>query len=491
MSTPNASAAPIATIAAIATAPGAGGIGIVRLSGSRSEEIAAALTGKKLKNRFAHFAAFRDEAGEVIDRGLAVWFRAPHSFTGEDVVELHAHGSAVVLDLLLRRALALGARQARAGEFSERAFLNGKLDLAQAEAIADLIASGSEAAARAAMRSLDGEFSRSVRLLFDALVGLRSWLEAALDFPEEEIDFLSAPQLDEQLAAVKAQVAALLAAARRGLVLRDGLHVVIVGRPNVGKSSLFNRLLGEERSLTGPEAGITRDAVVAKWQAGEREILLHDTAGLRKRARAAGEVLEQMSIASTNDAIRFAECVVVVIDALQPFEKQDLTIADMIETEGRAIVFAINKWDLVENKDGAITALRKQLDQSLPQLSGAPLISVSAKTGQGLNRLIPAIAAADKAWNTRISTGQLNRFLETVMKRNPPPAVRGRRVRIRYMTQPKARPPTFALFGTQLNGLPDSYLRYLRNMLREAFDLGGAPLRFSLRTSKNPYAGRE
>jgi GTP-binding protein len=269
------------------------------------------------------------------------------------------------------------------------------------------------------------------------------------------------------------------------------LKLAIVGRPNVGKSSLFNRLLGEERSLTGPEAGITRDAVVAKWQAGEREILLHDTAGLRKRARAAGEVLEQMSIASTNDAIRFAECVVVVIDALQPFEKQDLTIADMIETEGRAIVFAINKWDLVENKDGAITALRKQLDQSLPQLSGAPLISVSAKTGQGLNRLIPAIAAADKAWNTRISTGQLNRFLETVMKRNPPPAVRGRRVRIRYMTQPKARPPTFALFGTQLNGLPDSYLRYLRNMLREAFDLGGAPLRFSLRTSKNPYAGRE
>jgi GTP-binding protein len=268
------------------------------------------------------------------------------------------------------------------------------------------------------------------------------------------------------------------------------LKLAIVGRPNVGKSSLFNRLLGEERSLTGPEAGITRDAIAAKWQAEGREILLHDTAGLRKSARSAGEVLEQMSIASALEAIRFAECVVVVIDALQPFEKQDLTIADMIEREGRAVVFAVNKWDLVENRGGAINALRKQLDQSLPQLEGAPLVSVSAKTGQGLTRLMPAISASVKAWNTRISTGQLNRFLEGILKRNPPPAVRGRRVRIRYMTQAKARPPTFALFGTQLDALPDSYLRYVRNMLRDSFKLGGAPLRFSLRTSKNPYADK-
>ncbi len=271
------------------------------------------------------------------------------------------------------------------------------------------------------------------------------------------------------------------------IVLADGeqedlsdkpLKLAIVGRPNVGKSSLFNRLLGEERSLTGPEAGITRDSIAATWQAEGREVLLHDTAGLRKRARAAGETLEQMSIASALEAIRFAECVVVVIDATMPFEKQDLTIADMIEREGRAVVFAVNKWDLIEDKGGAIGILREQLDKSLPQLEGAPLITVSARTGRGLERLIPAIAAADKAWNTRVSTGQLNRFMEGILKRNPPPAVKGRRVRIRYMTQAKSRPPTFALFGTQLDALPDSYLRYVRNNLRETFKLGGAPLRF-------------
>jgi GTP-binding protein len=308
-----------------------------------------------------------------------------------------------------------------------------------------------------------------IALSAEHLLGMEELVDALAPYAMEAED---EPEDGEQDAAIKP------------------LKLAIVGRPNVGKSSLFNRLLGEERSLTGPEAGITRDAVAAKWQAGGREILLHDTAGLRKKARAAGEALEQMSIASAQEAIRFAECVVVVIDALQPFEKQDLTIADMIEREGRAVVFAVNKWDLVENRGGAISALRKQLDQSLPQLEGAPLVTVSAKTGQGLDRLIPAIGTAVKAWNTRVPTGQLNRFLEGVLKRNPPPAVRGRRVRIRYMTQAKARPPTFALFGTQLDALPDSYLRYVRNSLRESFHLGGAPLRFSLRTSKNPYADK-
>jgi GTP-binding protein len=269
----------------------------------------------------------------------------------------------------------------------------------------------------------------------------------------------------------------------------DGpLKLAIVGRPNVGKSSLFNRLLGEERALTSPEAGTTRDAVIAKWSAGEREILLHDTAGLRKKARVAGHVLEELSVDSTLEAIRFAECVVVMIDAQAPFEKQDLTIADLIAREGRAIVFAINKWDLVENKNGAISDLREQLDRSLPQVAGAPLIGISAKTGEGVDRLLPAILEADRAWNKRIPTSQLNRFLEDALQRHPPPAVSGRRVRVRYMTQAKSRPPTFALFGNQLNALPEHYVRYLQNEIREAFDLRGVPLRFSLRTSKNPFA---
>jgi len=274
------------------------------------------------------------------------------------------------------------------------------------------------------------------------------------------------------------------------------LRLALVGRPNVGKSSLFNQLLGEERSLTGPEAGLTRDAITAPWtvrggKGGDRDVLLHDTAGLRKKARVVGETLEEMSVASTLEAIRFADCVIVMIDATAPFEKQDLTIADLIAREGRAIVFAINKWDLLENKAGAISRMREKLDRLLPQVAGAPLVATSARTGEGLDRLEAAITEADTAWNTRISTATLNRFLGEALQRHATPAISGRRVRIRYMTQRKARPPSFTLFGNQLDALPEAYLRYLQNGLREAFGLKGTPLRFSVRNSKNPYATKK
>ena len=266
------------------------------------------------------------------------------------------------------------------------------------------------------------------------------------------------------------------------------LKLAIVGRPNVGKSSLFNRLLGEERALTGPEAGITRDAITAPFEIAGRAVLIHDTAGMRKKARVAGKTLEEMSVGSTLAAVRFAECVIVMIDATAPFEKQDLIIADLIAREGRAIVFAVNKWDLVADKPGAIKRLREMLDQSLPQVAGAPLVAVSALTGEGLERLKKAVIEADTAWNSRVPTAQLNRFLADALERHPPPAVHGRRVRIRYMTQAKARPPSFALFGNQLDALPEAYTRYLANGLRQAFGLKGVPIRFLLRTSKNPYA---
>jgi GTPase len=269
------------------------------------------------------------------------------------------------------------------------------------------------------------------------------------------------------------------------------LRLALVGRPNVGKSSLFNRLLGEERSLTGPEAGLTRDAITAPWRAGERRVLLHDTAGLRKKAKVAGQTLEEMSVASTHEAIRFADCVIVMIDATAAFEKQDLAIADLIAREGRAIVFAANKWDLLENKAGAISRLREKLDRLLPQVAGAPLIATSARTAEGIERLEAAVAEADRAWNSRVPTATLNRFLEQALQRHATPAISGRRVRIRYMTQRKARPPSFTLFGNQLDSLPDAYLRYLQNGLRETFGLKGTPLRFSVRNSKNPYAKKK
>jgi GTP-binding protein len=265
------------------------------------------------------------------------------------------------------------------------------------------------------------------------------------------------------------------------------LRLAIVGRPNVGKSSLLNRLIGEERALTSPEAGTTRDAVLAEWRWGEREIVLHDTAGLRRKARVS-EKLEQMSTRATLHAVRFADCVILVMDAKEALEKQDLAIADLIAREGRAIVLVANKWDAVQNPQTARKELRERTDRLLPQVAGAQIIGLSALTGEGVDRLMPAVIEADRLWNTRVSTSGLNRFLEEALAHHAPPAVRGRRIRIRYMTQAKARPPTFVVFGNQLNALPEDYLRYLANGIRTAFGLTGTPVRILLRSSKNPYA---
>jgi GTP-binding protein len=265
------------------------------------------------------------------------------------------------------------------------------------------------------------------------------------------------------------------------------LRLAIVGRPNVGKSSLLNRLIGEERALTSPEAGTTRDAVLAEWRWGEREIVLHDTAGLRKKARVS-EKLEQMSTRATLHAVRFADCVILVMDAREALEKQDLMIADLIAREGRAIVLAMNKWDEIKDRQAAFKELREKTDRLLPQISGAQIVGLSALTGEGIERLMPAVVEADRIWNVRVPTAGLNRFLEHALSRHAPPAVRGRRIRIRYMTQAKARPPTFVLFGNQLNALPEDYLRYLTNGLREALGMPGTPIRILLRSSKNPYA---
>jgi len=267
------------------------------------------------------------------------------------------------------------------------------------------------------------------------------------------------------------------------------LRLAIVGRPNVGKSSLLNQILGQNRSLVGPEAGITRDAVLAEWQYEGRDILLHDTAGLRKKARVTGRI-EQMSIDSTLNAVKFADCVVLVMDATQTLERQDLSIADMSAREGRALIFAVNKWDLIDDRQGTLKILREKVDRLLPQIFGAELVAVSALTGEGIERLMPAVMKADRMWNRRLPTSVLNRFLEDALARHPPPAVRGRRIRIRYITQAKARPPTFMIFGNQLPALPESYLRYLANGLRSKFKLLGTPIRFNTRSSKNPFTNK-
>ena len=265
------------------------------------------------------------------------------------------------------------------------------------------------------------------------------------------------------------------------------VRMAVVGRPNVGKSTLVNAILGEDRLLTGPEAGITRDAIEVEWRYRDRPLKLVDTAGLRRRARVM-EKLEKLSVEDTRRAIQFAHVVVLVLDAQMMLEKQDLTIARMVIEEGRALVIAANKWDAVTDREQALRDLRDRFEISLPQVKGAPYITVSALRGRNLDKLFDAVFAVYDVWNTRISTARLNRWLSHKTEAHPPPLARGRRIRLRYMTQIKARPPTFAAFVSLPEELPEAYTRYLVNGLREDFDLPGTPIRFITRKGKNPYA---
>ncbi len=279
--------------------------------------------------------------------------------------------------------------------------------------------------------------------------------------------------------------------AGEGVALPPGrpIQIAVVGRPNAGKSTLINAIIGEDRLLTGPEAGITRDAIAVETQWMGTGFRIFDTAGMRKKARI-HEKLEKLSVGDGLRAVKFAEVVVVLLDVMIPFETQDLRLADLAEREGRAVVVAVNKWDLEGEKPQKLYELRESFGRLLPQLKGAPMVMVSALTGKGLDRLHAAIIKAYSVWNTRISTSRLNRWLALQTADHPPPAPGGRRIRLRYMTQVKTRPPTFVLFASHPDSVPEDYRRFLVNGLRRDFDMPGAPIRLYLRAGENPYAGR-
>ena len=267
------------------------------------------------------------------------------------------------------------------------------------------------------------------------------------------------------------------------------VRIAIVGRPNAGKSTLINRLIGQERLLTSPEAGTTRDSIAVDLEWQGQKFQIHDTAGLRRRSRIE-EKIEKLSVSETLNAVRFAEVVVVLLDVENAFEEQDQKIADLIESEGRAVVIAVNKWDLKERAPGDISRLRERAREKLMQLPEVPLVAVSALTGEGLDRLMQAIVDAYAVWNKRIPTSALNRWFEDAVSAHPPPAVSGRRLRLNYITQAKSRPPSFVVFCTRADAVPDAYKRYLTNSLREAFDMPGTPVRLMLREKANPFEGR-
>jgi len=359
------------TIVAVATPPGRGGVGVVRVSGPKAPELAAVLLGELPAPRHATFARFLDAQQEPIDAGLALFFPAPHSYTGEHVLELHGHGGPLVMEALVGRALELGARRAQPGEFTQRAFLNDKLDLAQAEAIADLIDAGSREAARAAMRSLQGEFSAMVRGLTEAVIELRTYVEAAIDFPEEEIDFLADRELGDRFRGVREHFQGVLESARLGRLLREGMTVVIAGRPNAGKSSLLNRLAGYDAAIVTPIPGTTRDVLRERIHLDGMPLHVLDTAGLRQ----AGNIVEEEGIRRAQAEMQRADRVLFVIDAAADPEGSALREERSRLPADVPLTLVFNKCDIAGAQPAAASA------------DGPPRLLISALTGAGLPQL--------------------------------------------------------------------------------------------------------
>lgn len=361
---------PVHTIAAIATPPGRGGVGIVRISGPLVPQIATELLGEPPLPRRAALRAFKDTDGTTLDTGIALYFPSPASFTGEDVLELHGHGGAVVMDMLLARVLQLGARLAEPGEFSRRAFLNDKLDLAQAEAIADLIDSGSVEAARAALRSMRGEFSDAVRSLTDAVIETRMHVEAAIDFPEEEIDFLADTHLHARLQNALRLCEQITANARQGALLREGMTIVIAGKPNAGKSSLLNRLAGYSAAIVTDIPGTTRDVLRERIHIDGMPLHLLDTAGLREQA----DIVEAEGIRRARDAMTSADRILYMVDATRALDDHAVERELALLPSDVPVSIVLNKIDLVR--------VPSRYEQSQP-----PRIHLSATTGEGLDLL--------------------------------------------------------------------------------------------------------
>ncbi len=373
------------TIAAIATPAGRGGVGIVRVSGPAAREIAAGVLGQVPRPRYASHSRFRRDDGSAIDDGIALFFPSPASYTGEDVLELQGHGGVVVMDLLLERVTQLGARVARPGEFTERAFLNDKVDLAQAEAVADLIDSASAAAARSAMASLDGEFSRRVEALVEAVTSLRMYIEAAIDFPEEEVDFLVDASITQRLDDIKSKLSELSRAAGTGVLLAEGVEIAIAGKPNAGKSSLMNRFSGRDTSIVTSVPGTTRDVITESVNVHGVPVRFVDTAGLR----VSEDIVEQEGVRRTVAAVARAHHTLIVVDVAETgaggemIEAQVRNVLEQLESlDPETVTTVLNKVDLTA------------VERWPARLAGLPAVAVSALTGSGFETLVDRIATA-------------------------------------------------------------------------------------------------
>ena len=478
-------------IAAVATPPGTGGVGILRLSGPGAAQAAARVFRPKgtralpdAPDRQLLYGTLLDQAGQALDTGLAFVSRAPHSYTGEETAELQCHGSPMVLSLVLDALFAAGARQARAGEFTQRAFLNGKLDLTQAEAVIDLIEAETPAAARQAAGQLTGALSRRIDAIYSGLTDVMAHFCAVLDYPDEDLDPFQTQQLQEALQTQEDALTALLRTSRRGRLLSQGLTCVLLGRPNAGKSSLVNKILGEERVIVSNVAGTTRDAVDSYFENEVGKFLFIDTAGMRKKAKVSDQI-EKFSVLRAAMAIERSDVCLILIDANEGVTEQDTKVAGMAHESGKACIIVVNKWDAVDKDDKTMDRMRQDIRRDLSYMTYAPIVFISALTGQRVPRLFQLIQYVNDQASMRITTGMLNSLLADATARVQPPTDKGRRLKIYYMTQAGIRPPHFVCFCNDAKLFHFSYQRYLENQIRATFGLEGTPIRLTIRQKED------
>ena len=478
------------TIAAISTAMSASGIGIVRISGENAMDVISRVYrskgGKKkikeVPTHTIHYGYIYD-GEELVDEVLVMIMHAPRTFTGEDTVEIDCHGGVFAMQRVLETVLKNGAEIAEPGEFTKRAFLNGRMDLSQAEAVMDVIQAKNEYALRSSMDQLRGSVQKAIREIREKLIYHIAYIESALDDPEH-ISLDGYPQeLLEVVDNEQKEVKRLLKTSSDGKMIQEGIQTVILGKPNAGKSSLLNLLIGENRAIVTDIAGTTRDAIDTAIKHEDREYIFIDTAGLRRKNKIKEE-LERFSIIRTVTAVERADVVLMVIDATEGVTEQDAKIAGIAHERGKGVIIVVNKWDAIEKNDKTMKQYENDIRTTLAYMPYAEIMYVSAKTGQRLNKLYDMIDMVIDSQTLRIQTGVLNEIMMEAVAMQQPPSDKGKRLKLYYITQVSVKPPTFVIFVNDKELMHFSYTRYLENKIREAFGFRGTSLKFFIRERK-------
>ena len=478
------------TIAAIATAVSNAGIGIIRISGSEAMEILVKIFepyNKKadvyrLENHRIYYGNIKD-GEEVVDECIVLIMKGPHSYTKEDVVEIDCHGGVTVVYKVLNLVLKNGARAAEPGEFTKRAFLNGRIDLSQAEAVMDLIDSKNEMARKNSMTQLKGGLSDKIKQLREEIIYQIAFIESALDDPEHySLDGFPEKLLEEDKKWITI-AKEMLDSYDNGRIIAEGIRTCIVGKPNAGKSSIINKLLGEERVIVSPVAGTTRDAIDTTVKRNGKEYVFIDTAGLRKKARVK-EDIERYSVIRTVAAVERCDVAILVIDAEEGITEQDAKIAGIAHERGKGMIIAVNKWDLIEKNDKTIYKFTNQVREVLSYMSYAELVFISAKTGQRLPKIFDVLDMVIENHALRVQTGVLNEILTEAVAMKQPPSDKGKRLKLYYITQVSVKPPTFVVFINDRQLMHFSYTRYLENQIRNTFGFRGTPIHIIARERK-------